>query len=743
MPLTIIRLAAGRRDTARPIWTGPQPIGLGGNSVVLIATQDAVQEFSVATNNVSPEYGRFNGGVVNMATKSGTNAFHGSAYEYFRNTVLNANDFFANQAGTDRAAFNQNQYGVTLGGPIRKDKTFFFSWEQFRAKIGQTYTATVPTAAEKAGDFSKSGVNIYDPLTSAYASDGSTVTRSQFANNIIPANRIDYTANAILNVLKYYPNTNGTGYNYINNFNPGGNQQQFNVRVDQNSSDKQRFFSRFTYWTVDDIAANRYGNLTGGAGSRQHTHQAVLGHTYSFSPTLIMDSRLSFTRAYYDDQPQSLGFDLSQYGSAWATLASQVTYQELIGVSISNYGAFTGLNVTSRHFRDTWALSSNLAKMAGYHTIKFGGEIRLMDYNYAQSTNPSGTFTFNTAFTSANGLSTGTTGNSLASLLLGYSSSGTLTTVSPISQYGWYQGYYLGDTFQVNSKLTLNYGVRWELPGGMAEKYDRATVLLTDKTDPLSTSTGLNLKGQLAFVNSSDYLNRTTMNTGYKHFSPRVGFAYRFASDAVLRGGYGISLLPTDANTGVAPSNSTINSAATSMVTARSSGINSYIPANTLSNPFPRGVLQPSGRNYNLSSLEGLSISGPISDEPLGYAQQWNMNLQKEFMPGLLVEVRYAGARAIHLPTGISMNLNQLDPSYFYLKSALNTKVANPFAGLVSSSGSLNGSTISRGQLLRPYPQFSTVSDSSARLGTTVYNSMQLRVEKRFGSAGIINGNYT
>jgi hypothetical protein len=752
---------------------GAPTIALGNNTVVLIATQDAIQEFRVATNNVGVEYGRFGGGVVNMATKSGTNEFHGSAYEYFRNRILNANDFFANQAGKQRPAFNQNQYGATLGGPIRKDKTFFFfTWEQFRAKIGSTVTVFVPTDAQRAGDFSASlgastGVinpctgdfilkgQIFDPLTTKTV-DGKNC-RMPFAGNKIPTNRIDGAANVMANVLKYWPSPNASnpGYNYAGTPNPGGKQQQFNARVDENLSDRHRLFARFTYWTVNDTPMNRFNNLTAGAGSNQATHQAVLGNTYSFSPTLVMENRFSYSRAYYDDNPPSVGLDLSQYGPAWATLNSLVTFRELVspGNMAGSMTGWPGMNVTTRHFRNTWALSSNLTKVSGRHTIKFGGEIRLMDYIKNENNSPSGAFNFTSAFTSFDGTTGANSGGvPYASFMLGYPASGSILATKWSSMYSWYQGYYVGDIFQVNSKLTLNYGVRWEMPGAFAERNDNATVLLPDKTDPLSSSTGLSLKGQLALVDSTDWPNRTTQKPRYNLFAPRVGFAFRFTNSTVVRAGYGLSYLPMDLGingSGSLPSYSPINSATTDYVPA---GNNPYIPLNSLSNPFPAGgvagtvqqsILQPAGRAYNLASLEGLSISGGAPYESHGYAQQWNLNIQHELNAGLMFEIGYSGAKGTHLPTGFTRQLNQLDSKYYSQGSALLTTVTNPMAGKLNATSPYNKATITQGQLWRPYPQFGNVLDTAALIGSSNYHSMQLRLEKRFGAAGIVTGNYT
>jgi hypothetical protein len=751
---------------------GAPTIGLGGNSVQLIAMQDAVQEFRVATNNVGVEYGRFGGGVVNMATKSGTNEFHGSAYEYFRNKVLNANDFFANAAGQPRPAFNQNQYGITLGGPLRKDKTFFFfGWERFKAIIGQTQLAFEPTDAERTGDFSadlgaSTGVinpctgqpvlkgQIFDPLTTRTV-DGKTC-RDPFAGNKIPANRIDFTANVMANVLKYWrsPNTNLPGGNFSNSPTAGGTQQQFNGRVDENLSDRHRLFARFTYWRVNDISMSRQSNLTGGAASNQNTHQAVLGDTYSFSPTLVMENRLSFLRGYYDDNPPSDGFDLSQFGPPWASLNGLVTFRQLPGPTVTGYfgggsRGWQGMNVLSRNYRDTWALSSNMTKISGRHTIKFGGEVRLMDQSPISMSNSSGIFNFNNDFTSYNGTTTANAaGMAYASFLLGNPTSGTLGTAQMAAQYAWYQGYYLGDAWQVNNKLTLNYGVRWELPGAYAEKHDAATVLLPDKTDPLSSATGLSLKGQLALVNSTDWPDRTTQTQKYNIIVPRIGFAYRLTNSTVVRAGYGISTLPMDLSGG-APSNSPILSASTRMNTSVNNA--GLIPLNTLSNPFPAGgvvgtvqqsILLPAGRSYNLAGLEGLSISGPVPGQPYAYMQQWNLNIQRELGAGLILEIGYAGAKGTHMPLG-SLGLNQLDSKYFSMGSALTaTAATNPLAGKVVSTSSFY-KTITQGQLLRPYPQFTNVTNSSNNSGISNYHAMQVRLEKRFGAAGVVQGNYT
>jgi hypothetical protein len=421
-----------------------------------------------------------------------------------------------------------------------------------------------------------------------------------------------------------------------------------------------------------------------------------------------------------------------------------------MGASVQDMFTFRGMNVYTQHFRNTWALSSSLTKATGRHTFKFGGEVRLMDYSYINIRGSGGgSFSFDSKFSSWNGAAN-TTGVGFASFLLGHPYSGTMGTSAMVGQYSWYQGYYFDDAFQVSNKLTLNFGVRWELPGAFAERHDRATVLLPNKKDPLSDSTGLPLKGQLALVDSSDWPRRTTTEVRYNLFAPRVGFAYRLTDSTVIRAGYGLSYLPMDiGSTGILPGSSPIISATTNMVhSVDNAGI---IPLNTLSNPFPKGgvvgniqqeILQPAGRNYNLTELEGLAMSGGIPDYPYAYTQQWNFNIQHELRSGFLFEIGYAGANGVHLPIG-TYQFDQLSNSYYSMGSALQVKVKNPMAGKLNPTSAYNASTIAQGQLLRPYPQFSAFTDSEAKFGQSNWHSVQFRVAKRFGAAGIINGNYT
>jgi hypothetical protein len=752
---------------------GAPTIGLGSNMVGLVPTQEAVQEFRVATNSASAEFGRSGGGVVNLATKAGGNAFHGSAYEFFRNRVLNANNFFNNAARLPRAPFNQNQYGVSLNGPVRRDRLFFmFSWEQLNQRIGQTTTTFVPTDAQRAGDFSatlgapiiRNGAQvinpctnqpvragqIFDPLTTRNV--GGVNCRLPFEGNKIPANRLDATANIMANTLKYWPSPNISlpGGNFISTVTPGSDQYQYNGRLDYALSERQRLFGRFTYWNVADISLNPFSNSTGNPPSNVATHQLVVGDNYTFSPTTLLEVRGSYMRFYYDDRPVSTGIDLAKFGPAYATLNNQVTYRTNVSPGVTGLYLFQFMTVATRHYRDNYTLAANLTRMLGSHTLKLGGEARLQDYNSGATVTPSGRFTFNGNFSSFDGTAATATGAPFASFMLGYAATGTLTAVHPTSMFAWYQGYYATDAWQVNRKLTVNYGARWELPGAYAERNDAATILAPNAVDPLSQASGLSLKGALAFVDSALWPQRTTQEVKHNLFAPRLGVAWRLTDKTVVRLGYGISYLPMDLPAAVQPSASPINAATTVMATSVNNA--GLIPLNTLSNPFPAGgvagttqqqILQPSGRSQAyLDSLKGLTVASPIPDQPFGYTQQWNLNIQREWLAGFLTEIGYAGSKGTHIPTP-AISLNQLDSRYFAQGSALLTTTRNPMAGLLNRTSPLNGANITQGQLLRPYPQYVNFSNNAPHVGSTSYHSLQTRVEKRFTSAGLISANYT
>jgi hypothetical protein len=735
------------------------------NSVSLVPTQDSIQEFRIETNNVNTEFGRFAGGVINMSTKSGTNDFHGSVYEYIRNQVLDANDFFSNMNGIARPPFNQNQFGATLSGPIRKNKLFnFFSWEQFHLRTATTAIYTVPTQAERNGDFSQFGEPIYDPLsTSGSAATG--YTRQQFMGcngnqaNVICPSRLDPAAVAI---VQYFPlppaNLANQPFNNYPSAGPSGSDyNQYVDRVDWAVSNKQHIFGRYTWWGVTITQINPFGTIFGEPPQKNTDNQFVLGDDYQLNQTTTATVRLSYFRFIFGATPLSQGFNLSSLGPAWDSLAGDISSHEvpvpnMTGVTVTQPANFTSVDTHVADASNITALSGNIGKQWGKHNLAFGGEIRYIQWSYSQNNNGSGSFTFDPGFTQENPLATigSAGGSSVASFMLGTASSGTLDNENNTFATQWYGGPYIDDTYRASTRLTLHAGLRWEQPGAFSERHNAQTVLLPDQPDPLAIPATnlpipgggpLTLTGQLARPNTSLYPYSGNQRLHWDLFSPRVGFTLGVTNSTVLRGGYGISYLPNDVAFQAAPFQSPVNLAATAFNSSTDGGLTPY---STLSNPFPLGVAQPIGGDASkLVELEGTSVTSPIPSQPYPYVQQWNLNIQQQFGSKTVLQIGYGASKGTHLPL-YELQMNQLPDQYDSLGSQLLVPTTNPFRGVVSPTSTLYSPTqIPTGDLLAPHPQFTGFAAAAPTLGASNYNSLQLTAHRSFGHAGNIVGVYT
>jgi hypothetical protein len=744
------------------------------NSPALVPTQDAIQEFRVDSNAVSAEFGRFAGGVINMASRSGTNDIHGSAYEYIRNRVLNANTFFNKRNPAQivpTPAFTQNQYGATLGGPIRHDRLFgFLSWEGFSFRRGNPVLTTVPTNDFKNGDFSSlcssynnsgvcvasNGTQLYDPLTTCGVTGapacppGRTTPRLPFAFNRIPSSRLDSAARQY---FTYYGSPNraatlsGAGLpsnNFATNASLGGNTNQYNARIDWNVSPQQRIFARYTYWAGTSLPADPFQVNFGGLSSYTGSQNFVIGETYTFNSHTLADFRASYLRATNGFTPQQIGTDLSKFGPAWANLASQVTLP-VAPLASNGYYGFNGTD--NRSIVNNYIVSGAVTKIVGRHTLKFGGEARHNEWNFAQSGSAAGSFTFDQGFTAQldptkNNAQVNNTGYAGASFFLGNPASGSAASIAFTDAINWYLGAYLQDTFAVSRNFTITGGIRWEFPESFTEKSDRLTVLQPDAVDPLGSQVGLPLKGQIALVNSSAYAPRQFLRNRYKLLSPRLNVAYSPNSSMTIRAGYGLSWIPPDmVNYSLSPFQSPVN-AATSTIVSSIGGTTSLYPAATFGDPFPTGLVPPIGHDPSkLSQFEGQSVVSPNPDAPFGYAQQWNFQIQQQIPGDLLFDIGYAGSKGSHLAFS-TMQLNQLPDSVLAQGAALGTQVSNPFFGYITN-GLLANRTVARGQLLRPYPQFQNFQDTGGGRGDSHWNSLQTRMLKRFKGGAIVSGSYT
>jgi hypothetical protein len=681
------------------------------NGIVLVPTQDAVQEFRVSTSNVSPEFGRFAGGVVNMATKSGENRFHGTAYEFLRNKVFNANNFFDNKNGTPRPQWNQSQYGAAVGGPIRKDKTFFYAnWEGWKLRLGDPIYTRVPTLAMRAQCAAKCS-----PIGKAFY--------NMYAQPNIPADPV-------------------TGFNFSANGPSGSNGNQVTGRVDQNISDKQRLFVRYTWWGGDTMSTDYFRNGYGKPGENHTTQQVVINDNYALNSTTIVDGRVYFTYFRFDSMsPRTNTEDYSKYGAAWQALKSQMSvYYNPTPIVPPPFGGpvfFLFQNVSSTTWEDHVGASGSLSKTKGTHNLKVGGELRRAYRRSFANNNASGQFTY---------VPNPPTLDPYTNIIFGQPVDGSIQTALTTGAYSWYYAFYAADTWQVARKFTLNLGLRWEQPGSFAEMYDRNTVLDPFAADNLTKFASnpyfSSLKGQLLLTKSSAYPDRHQNSLRWALFSPRVGLAYRLTEKTVIRVGAGLSYLPSDLQ-----------------------GIDSPVMhANTLqwsgdvTNPWPNGILQPAGHSENfMLGLAGTSINGVLPGQKYPVAQQWNFTVGHEFGNGLMLEASYAGSKGTHIPVG-SLTLNQLSPDTVKADLAAYPgegplhAVSNPFLGQANTGVLGLSPMIMIGQLQRPYPQWgyggfgrgnAGVSINTPYMGSSSYHSMQIKLEKRFKSGGMIMGSYT
>jgi hypothetical protein len=420
-------------------WDGAILNGPLMNGIRFVPTADSIEEFRVQTNNLSAEFGRSSGGIVSVVTKSGSNEFHGSAYEFLRNKVLNANTFFNNARGVERPDFTQNQFGATFGGRVVRDKTFFFtSFEGFRLRQGRSEIFTVPTIKMLTGDFSETGRNIFDPLTSRPdAANPAQFIRDPFPGNVIPRERIDpVTAQYVGQRMWALPNRPGAAFNWVGNTKIRANSEQFTIRMDHMLSEKQKILGRYSIWdagTPEPFAFNNglvVQDLSVFPDFRR-TQQAVFEDVYSFSPNTIADFRFSYMRFSYDRRPGTQGQDLAAVGLP-ANLNVQIPsdFRHVPNAFIPGFAFLWGGSVIFQA-EDIYQVVANMSRIWGRHRIKFGTDFRPIRLNYTQSNDTAGAFTTNGLFTAIDPLRPAGTGDAFADFMLGNPNSGQINTPAP------------------------------------------------------------------------------------------------------------------------------------------------------------------------------------------------------------------------------------------------------------------------------------------------------------------------
>jgi hypothetical protein len=777
-----------------------QPLNIGYiNLPVVIPTQDSIQEFKVQTSNLGADWGKFSGGVINLSTKSGTNGLHGEAYEYLRNKVFDANDYFLNAAGEPRPPFTQNQFGANAGGPLiiphlyeGRDKTFwFFSWEGFRLRTGTAFTTTVPTPAERAGNFSSITTPIMDPcggtVTGPVACPSYTGPATPFAGNVLPTDRLNPTSLAL---LPYFPLPNTAGSpgpdgTTINNFTTatsgGGNQNQVVGRLDQNLGANQHIFFRYTYWNVLDLPVDPLG--TGICDDRctekYDSHAAALGYNYTLTPSTILGVNASLSRFAYNRRPINTDFDLTtigwpaQYNDAVPSIARTPPTPCVLNFA-DNIMCTQGQSfIQDRNTQ--FNLTPSITLVRGRHTLKLGYQLEIGRDNYAQTNVASGAFAFCGSGQAC------FTGFSFADFLLGYADNpsnvenhffGQAVVPALVAGQQIYDGFYADDTYHVTSKLTLNLGMRYDLQGPWSERFNRLSYFdpnaLNWLSNPGATAglTGVpglpGIRGDVFLVNPN---SGNSIPLDKTNISPRVGFAYSVNPKTVVRGGYGIFFIPNYVSFGLNPNNDLVNDATTSY----NGTINGTVPINTINTPFLPAIVPPVGRTLGTLGTQMYAsqvVQNPTeadyANHPEGYVQQWNLNIQRNLPWGFFGSIAYVGSKGTHLES-YSQQIDQIGDNYLAQAATqcaaqeavtgtrcnasgvtLLQSVPNPFYDAATGVAyALGTATTTLGQLDRPYPQYTGLSLAGQGSYDSSYESMQLTVERRFAGAGSLLVAYT
>jgi hypothetical protein len=722
------------------------PIVVGDfNKAVMNPPLDSVQEFAVQATNYSAQFGRSSGAEVSMVTKSGGNVFHGALYDFERHSITDANYFFNNKTGIPLESWSRHQFGANTGGAIKKNKLFFFGdYEGLRQGVPETQISTLPTALQRTGNFSNTDaangslITLYDPTTTTQLANGN-YQRTPFPGNIIPATDINPVT---AKVVSFYPGTNlaGNPVTGVNNYVYAPKQtvqiDKYDVRGDYNLTDKTKIFNRFSQERDSRFTPGPMPGDVGGGGNVFDTFtNDVFDISHVFSASTVADVNLSGLRAKAIQKGLSYGFDLASLGLPTNYTSVAVPYFPVYNMSDvlgTNQGA-PG-NTLQTQPRDVFNIEAAVSHQTGKHNLKFGADIRWLHFNEDQHNASSGTFSMSRVYTQGPNpaQASSTAGYDFGSFLLGDATSGSIQTMSPMSTMGSYYGFFAQDDWKVTSHLTINVGLRYELNLGDSEKYNRIADFNPTAPSPLASDPGLSgLLGTVAWIGGSN--PHTTLPASYG-LGPRFGFAYTLGK-TVIRGGYGIDYLPrvVYANGyGALETNQT-----TTMVATLNNGLTAD---NTLSNPFPTGII-PSLNDRNPLIDVGASLGNiPVYHHSIGYVQMWNFGLQHELAGGLVFDAHYWGNKGTHLATDavsvggtVAQNLDQLPDQYLSLGSALNTLVPNPFAGL-GLGGVLSGSQISRQQSLLPYPQYTGVSQLYGLWGDSHYEAGSVQLDKRFSN---------
>jgi hypothetical protein len=748
----------GRISTTEILLDGAETRNTTSGGIAYTPPLEAVGEFKVITNSMSAEFGRSGGGVLTASTRSGTNALHGSFYEYLRNDKLNANSFFNNLRGVERSPFRYNEYGFSVSGPVYlprlyngHDRTFFFvNWEQSKSRSPYQLVATVPTELERAGDFSQTFDNngnlikIYDPNPATTEKVPDPERPGQFIYlrqqircgvklNVICPDRIDPIARR---VLEYYPlpNRSTLTQNFVQT---GGSsisdQWKMFFRVDHNLGKRHKLFMSYGRQDGEPVTPSINEAFPDNGGVFEfHPRAFILGDTITLTPNLVAEFRASFARALFVLTPESVGFDFTQLGfpESLKNYSKTLLFPRFDISDVAPLGPNRAFYFTDAE--NTGEAQGHFTWQRGDHSVKTGFDLMFTAFNIFRPEQPSGSYSFGRAFTQGPNplVADAAAGHGVATLLLGAPTGGLISEDPTLAASQKYYAWYVQDDWKVRRRLTLNLGMRWEYQTPWTDRYDQLAFFDSDAIEPITGE-----KGVLRYA-GRDGNHRYQFYPDRNNFAPRFGLAWEFKKDTVLRIGYGLFYFPGSGGIGsgvIALGDGFL--ARTQVYLGQAPEAPNTPPVGaSLANPFTSGFI-PSP-----TTGVGTGINTMFRDWVTPFNHQWNLNIQRTLTRDMLIEVAYLGNRGQRI--WIGRNQNAASTDYLSLGSALNDLVNNPYFGQITT-GPLSAEKIRRWQLLRPYPHYTDVHRNVDAAGDSIYHGMTVRVDKRFGYGLLFQAAYT
>jgi hypothetical protein len=749
-----VSINGGRRQENETLIDGV-PTTQPDRGVVYVPALQSVQEVSVISNIYDAQYGRIGGGVTSINLKSGTNALHGQLFHFIENEKLYAGQWLNNATGVGRTPFRQNVFGFEFDGPVYIPKVFdgrnklfyMISLEGLRERNPNLQIRKMPTADQIRGNFSalrnarNEPVSIFDP-----------VSRQPFAGNIIPASRINPVASK---VAAFYPAANARPLgpdnegNYVQLTASRNGYDSWNGKMDFRPSGKSSYSYRYaqTPWTnySQIVWGTNAGEPSGQYPSTRISRTWAADMTRTLSPTLLFNLRAGLARYEgFSGNSFADGFDPRQLGFA-DSLVRQFTAVQFPRFNMGTYSEVGATRTRGYDTNDTYTLQPNASWIRGKHSMRFGADFRRYHRNSINPGSAAGTYTFGRNWTQrdtqrADALS----GDEFATFLLGYPSGGSVDRNADLAYRNHYFAGFFQDDWKLAPKLSINLGLRWDYETPVVERYNRMIRgFAFDQASPIAGRVqGLSLKGGLLFAGSSGD-QRRSFSPDRNNWQPRVGVAWQFKPKWVMRAGYGLSYLGQSAVGSPAGF-----SRPTALVASTDNGLT---PAVDLGDPFPSrlfptGLLQPIGSSQGLATNLGLGIGAQWLNRYLPSSQQVSFGFQRELWWGFTVDAAYSANFTRDLPVGVQLNFTPIQeltrlpvadrPAYF------NQQVPNPMAGLLPGSA-FNGATIPRSQTLVAFPHFASVGISDVPIGTTRYDSLQVKATRRLSGGLAMQIGYT